>query len=258
MSAAVALSRCWSHENLDRTPRDDPAEREASAAADAVTSGRRLVPRLVHSPTIACQDMGTPDSGPSPYLGGAPDAPYAPDREPYFGAPEPVPMPAPGTHARPRGSTGIPRAAAWRRSHPLPPWPLRPSPRHRQRHPLGRGGQHQRAKPVVAAVLDPAVAAGDPRVAGLTWSGPGVTPTGNPLEAEVDRTAGERRVTATLDGVSASTTLWSVFAVIRASYGPLPFWIPNRQLPDQLVVGGRVEFEATIFPASILGWDFSR
>jgi hypothetical protein len=74
-------------------PRDDPAEREANAAADAVTSGRRLVPRLVHSPTIACQDMGTPGRGPSPYLGGAPDAPYAPDREPYFGAPEPVPMP---------------------------------------------------------------------------------------------------------------------------------------------------------------------
>jgi hypothetical protein len=108
-------------------------------------------------------------------------------------------------------------------------------------------------KPVVAAVLDPAVAAGDPRVAGLTWSGPGVTPTGNPLEAGVDRTAGERRVTATLDGVSASTTLWSVFAVIRASYGPLPFWIANPQLPDQLIVGGRVKFEATIFPASILG-----
>jgi hypothetical protein len=80
-------------EHLDRTLRDDPAEREANAAADAVTSGRRLVPRLVHSPTIACQDMGTPGRGPSPYLGGAPDAPYAPDREPYFGAPEPVPMP---------------------------------------------------------------------------------------------------------------------------------------------------------------------
>jgi Domain of unknown function (DUF4157) len=55
-------------EHLDRTLRDDPAEREANAAADAVTSGRRLVPRLVHSPTIACQDIGTPDRGPSPYL----------------------------------------------------------------------------------------------------------------------------------------------------------------------------------------------
>jgi hypothetical protein len=30
-------------------------------------------------------------------------------------------------------------------------------------------------KPVVAAVLDPAVAAGDPRVAGLTWSGPSLS-----------------------------------------------------------------------------------
>jgi hypothetical protein len=80
-----------------------------------------------------------------------------------------------------------------------------------------------------------------------------VTPTGNPLEAGVDRTAGERRVAATLDGVSASTTLWSVFAVIRASYGPLPLWIANPQLPDQPIVGGRVKFEATIFPAGPAG-----
>jgi hypothetical protein len=70
----------------------------------------------------------------------------------------------------------------------LPPPTVATSPKSpaRAAAPTGWGvASTSEPKPVVAAVLDPAVAAGDPRVAGLTWSGPGVTPTGNPLEAGV-------------------------------------------------------------------------
>ena len=105
-------------------------------------------------------------------------------------------------------------------------------------------------KPVVQAVVDPAAPATDPRVAGLTWAGPDVTPDpGNPLRAEVDRLAGERRVTATLGGVSASTTVWAVFARVRATAGPTRTFAASATAASP---GATASFDATIFPGSIL------
>jgi hypothetical protein len=105
-------------------------------------------------------------------------------------------------------------------------------------------------KPKVLAVVTPAVSPTDSSVAGLIWTGQDVTPNpANPLEAEVERTAGRRQVTATLGGVSESTTLWSVFATIRATTGPNDTFNANatRARP-----GAEADFEATIHPASIL------
>jgi hypothetical protein len=113
------------------------------------------------------------------------------------------------------------------------------------------------ATPVVEAVVDPAVGAADPAVAGLTWSGPDVSPIpGNPLQAEVNRaTAGKRTVTATLGASSAATTVWSVFARISATSGPSPTFASD---PTSASPGATVGFKADIFPASILTGDRPR
>ncbi len=105
-------------------------------------------------------------------------------------------------------------------------------------------------KPIVRAVVSPSVAPTDPAVAGLVWSGPGVTPDpSNPLQAEVDRTAARRRVRATLGTSSASTTLWSVFATISATNGPAPTFSSDAAGARP---GGNADFSATIFPGTIL------
>ncbi|MGB7923298.1 MAG: hypothetical protein WCF57_08640, partial [Pyrinomonadaceae bacterium] len=105
-------------------------------------------------------------------------------------------------------------------------------------------------KPIVEAVFSSPVSSTDPAVAGLTWSGPDVTPNaGNILQAEVGRMAGRRLVTATLGGTSASTTLWSVFAKITTTAGPTPTFSTTATSARP---GGNVSFQAQIFPASIL------
>jgi len=105
-------------------------------------------------------------------------------------------------------------------------------------------------KPVVRAVFDPAVSPGDPTVVGLAWSGPDVVASpGNPLEAEVGRMAGRRRVTATLGTDSASTTLWAVFARVNFTAGPTPTFSSTAV---RARAGATVDFDATIFPNSLL------
>jgi len=111
--------------------------------------------------------------------------------------------------------------------------------------------------PVVQAVVDPALPAGDPALASLTWTGLDVTPdAANPLEAEVSRaTAGKREVTATLGKSSARTTVWSVFAKVRATSGP------NKTFNSDATAafpGATVTFAADIFPQSILVGDRPR
>jgi hypothetical protein len=69
------------------------------------------------------------------------------------------------------------------------------------------------------------------------------------LEAEVDRTAGERRVTATLGTASASTTLWSVFASIRATAPPTATFASTAAAG---IPGATASFDATIFPNRLL------
>jgi len=106
-------------------------------------------------------------------------------------------------------------------------------------------------RPFVRAVFDSPVAADDPRVAGLTWSGAGVTPDpGNALRAEVARTAGKRIVTASLGGASARTTLWSVFARINVTGGPAI--TPFASTALQGIPSGNVTFSATILPATVI------
>lgn len=105
-------------------------------------------------------------------------------------------------------------------------------------------------KPIVRAVVDPAVPANDPRVAGITWSGPDLTQDpANPLQVEVDRMAGQRQITATLNGVSQSTTVWAVYATISATAGPTPTFVSNATLARP---GATVNFSAAIFPNAIL------
>jgi hypothetical protein len=110
------------------------------------------------------------------------------------------------------------------------------------------------ATPVVQAVVAPPVPGTDPGVAGLTWSGTDViSDPANPLEAQVSRaSAGKREVTATLGTSSARTTLWAVFANIRATSGPSPTFASDAAAAFP---GATVKFAADIFPASILAGD---
>jgi hypothetical protein len=240
--------------SLRATRAGDPQEREAQVAADAVISGTPF--RLTHSS--------------EPRLARA----FEDESENGSGGPAPTSGSGTGTAATPpatgSGSASSPGPASPPSAGPAsPPSPGPASPVRLLRvevHPDHRGhfpqipgtgaGSHwvgvasdTARKPIVRAVLDPAVPAGDPRVAGLTWSGSGVTPdAGNPLEAEVDRMAGRRRVTGTLNGTSRSTTVWAVFARIQTTAGPTPDFTPNAAWGRP---GATVDFSAKIFPNSI-------
>jgi hypothetical protein len=61
--------------------------------------------------------------------------------------------------------------------------------------------------------------------------------------------AGRRQVTATLGGVSRSTTVWAVFVRIQTTAGPTRTFTAN---PAFGRPGATVNFDATIFPNSIL------
>jgi hypothetical protein len=233
-------------ERPDVTDRAHPAEQEADAAVTAVVNGGRYVPRQASSRIIARQDAGVPDAsvtaGPVPGAGPVSDA----------GTPDPAPTPAPGP-ALGSGPAG---------PSPQPVGLLRVevTPEHRGHFPEVPGtgaGTHwvgvasdTAPRPAVRVVTDPAVSPTDPRIAGLVWSGRDVTPDpGNPLQAVVDRTAGERQVTATLGGAVASTTLWSVFARIRATAGPTATFVGTGNAG---VPGATAGFAATIFPNRLL------
>lgn len=173
--------------------------------------------------------------------------------------------------ALPTGSSGAPPASGDAPTAPTPAAPSTPAraihllrvevlPAHQGHFPRipGTGtGSHwvgvasaTAPKPIVRAVIDPAVSPTDPAVAGLTWSGPGVTPdSSNPLQAEVDRMAGKRVVTATLGGVSRSTTVWAVFVTIKTTAGPAPTFSRSG---TAALPGATVDFDAKVFPNSIL------
>jgi hypothetical protein len=232
---------------LDATRPGDAAEREA----DAVSRGERVAVGAGGGVRLARQDAGPDDAGD----GGAGDGGggAAPDG---------------GRDAGPDAGTG-PDAGGGAPPDPAGPGPTPPPvrvlrvevhPDHRGHFPRipGTGaGSHwvgvasdSARKPIVQAVVDPAVPPTDPAVAGIVWSGADVTPDpSNPLQVEVDRLAGRRHITATLNGASASTTVWAVFARIRTTAGPAPASSSNaaRARP-----GGTADFDATIHPASIL------
>jgi hypothetical protein len=67
--------------------------------------------------------------------------------------------------------------------------------------------------------------------------------------------AGKRTVTATLGASSASTTVWSVFARLRATAGPSPTFSSDATSAS---AGATADFAADIFPASILTGDRPR
>jgi hypothetical protein len=222
-------------------------------------------------------DAGPADAGPSGAGGGGPavdagpadaGAPGAGGGSPAIDAGAPGAgggSPAPGGGG-PAIDAGAPPAGAG--GSPPPPGPLpalnllrvEVEPASRGQFPSipGTGaGTHwvgvastTAPRPLVQAVFDSPASPDDPRVAGLAWSGPDVVADpGNPLRAEVARTAAKRVVTATLGGSSASTTLWSVFARVNLTGGPTASFAMT---PLQGDPSGDVGFSATILPATII------
>jgi hypothetical protein len=123
---------------------------------------------------------------------------------------------------------------------------------------LGAAGRHHAvsvasigATPtIVRAVVSPAVAAGDPSLAGLAWTinGTPATPGADPLQVPVERSAGKRVVGASLGASSAEITVWSVFARIASAPGAISAVDDGATL----ALGATIAFTASILPKSIV------
>lgn len=239
------------HGDLEIGETNDRFEREADRCATHVPRSQdqnHLSTQFQTSPAaIQRQDAGSPDAGSS--------ATPTPVSSPDAGVPPPAPSGSPPSGTAPTTPSAPPTPAV-----PLTVLRVEVEPGSRDQFSQVPGtgpGTHwvgvastTAKKPKVRAVLDSAVPATDPRVAGLTWSGPDVTPDpADPLQAEVGRTAGQRQVTATLGGSSASTALWAVFAQIKTTGGPSPSFSSNATAASP---GGSINLQATILPNSIL------